>query len=756
MTDHRNRYPGAQPFSDDDFSRKVFFGRDSAARILANKIQANRIVTVYARSGLGKTSLLKAGVAPLLREEGYVPLFVRVNDLRSGPFRGLLETVPGEAARQQIEYVPGRSESLWSFFKTAEFWRDDLLLTPVLILDQFEELFTLQSEEARAHFLSELSYLIRGVRPPPDEETPPGEVLSEHPPALRIVLSLREDCLGLLEDAAEHIPQILDVRFRLAPLDLPAAEAAIVGPAAVTDPGLETRPFELDSTAVDAILDHLSQARTRTVGEPRRYVEPFQLQLICRRMEQFADARLKESHADLTITMADLGGEAGLNRTLRDFYHEAIESLPDRRSRRAARRLCEEYLISPEGRRLSLEENELYRQLGLTKETLGCLVANRLLRSETRSESTYYELSHDSLVEPILESRSAKAQIMGMLGIGSGALIFVPALVTLVLSPVLFIILAQDSNPDDDYNDGSVVGAVIGGGLTALIALVIVVSSAFLLRGSARSMLRYRLAREPAMAGPEMHLQRGFIVGLPALALGAVIALLGLWIVSATTVIVFGPPVAWARRVAKEISSIGYFDHRIEHGIGLDTLVYLVGGVAVLTVGARLCRSGVYRLAGMRRRPTLTLPRNRGMSAVLYPAASTLLGGILLLSGVVLVSFDVEKVRCTDFAPASMPRWLNDWSNMLAVDCMDGAVRVELVRDFLLLTALLIVAVPMLRRGIAAIRQSLAGRSLKSPIAHADTAEQVREDNVVLTHPVPTEPSALDYRTQAPAEPGTL
>jgi hypothetical protein len=121
MTDHRNRYPGAQPFSDDDFSRKVFFGRESAAQVLTDKILANRMVIVYARSGLGKTSLLQAGVAPRLREEGFLPLFVRVNDVRGGPFRALLDTIPGEAERQHIEYVPGRSESLWSFFKTAEF-----------------------------------------------------------------------------------------------------------------------------------------------------------------------------------------------------------------------------------------------------------------------------------------------------------------------------------------------------------------------------------------------------------------------------------------------------------------------------------------------------------------------------------------------------------------------------------------------------------------------------------------------------------
>ena len=224
--------------------------------------------------------------------------------------------------------MPGRPESLWSFFKTTEFWRDDLLLTPVLILDQFEELFTLQGEQARAHFLNELSYLTRGVQPPSDDAIAPGAELSEHPPVVNIVLSLREDYLGFLEEAAEHIPQILDARFRFAPLDLEAAEDAIVGSAAVTDRGLETRPFALAHMAVTAILDHLSHStRTPIIGETRHYVEPFQLQLICQRVEQIVDARQRESDADLTVTMADLGGE-GLTQTLRDFYLFAPDGPP--------------------------------------------------------------------------------------------------------------------------------------------------------------------------------------------------------------------------------------------------------------------------------------------------------------------------------------------------------------------------------------------------------------------------------------------
>ena len=330
----------------------------------------------------------------------------------SGPLVSVLEGIHAEAARQQVEYVPGMPDSLWTFFKTAEFWRGDLLLTPVLILDQFEELFTLQSEQHRASFLTDLSYLVRGVHPPISAQTDGN--LSESPPVVRIVLSLREDYLGFLEEAADHIPQILDHRFRLAPLTLDAASEAMTGPAAVDDPALETKPFSYDPEAVATILNYLSQRRTQAVAQTTHYVEPFQLQLICQRVERIVAQRQPQSPAHLTLTLADIGGEAVLEETLRDFYVEAIRALPKRSERRAVRRLCQEYLISPEGRRLSLEENEIRRQLKLSGETLKQLVANRLLRTDNRSDSSYYELSHDALVEPVLATRRKESHARRM------------------------------------------------------------------------------------------------------------------------------------------------------------------------------------------------------------------------------------------------------------------------------------------------------------------------------------------------------
>src|SRR5215831_14105897 len=76
------------------------------------------------------------------------------------PRASVLQGISAAAERQGTEYIAGDPSSLWSFFKTAEFWHGDILVKPVLILDQFEELFTLQSPEARMNFLSELGYLV--------------------------------------------------------------------------------------------------------------------------------------------------------------------------------------------------------------------------------------------------------------------------------------------------------------------------------------------------------------------------------------------------------------------------------------------------------------------------------------------------------------------------------------------------------------------------------------------------------------------
>jgi hypothetical protein len=401
----RSRYPGAQPFQDDELSRLLFHGREQEQAQLTHRILATRLTVVFARSGLGKTSLLNAGVAQKLRDEGLAPLLLRVGARELDPLESLYRCIESDCKRQGFDYLPGSRATLWHFFKTSEFWHRDVLLCPVLILDQFEELFTLQSEVNRATFLDQLSCLVRGVRPA--EGDAPRPDLSDAAPPVKIIVSLREDFLANLEELSDRMPEILDQRFRLLPMARTAAARAIATPATLDHPGLSTKPFTVDPEAEAAILDFLSPPFASPTGKAATAVEPFQLQLICQEVEQIARRKQLNDHEHATVKLTDLGGESKLRRILRDFYRTQIDAIPSVLQRRRARKLCSEFLISPLGRRLRMEESEICRQLSLQPASLRLLLEGRLLRVDHTVDGDYYELSHDSLIGPVLDTRRA-------------------------------------------------------------------------------------------------------------------------------------------------------------------------------------------------------------------------------------------------------------------------------------------------------------------------------------------------------------
>jgi hypothetical protein len=62
-------YVGPRPFGRDE--KDLFFGRDREARDLCSLVVAHPIVLLHAASGAGKSSLLNAGLIPLLEQRGY-------------------------------------------------------------------------------------------------------------------------------------------------------------------------------------------------------------------------------------------------------------------------------------------------------------------------------------------------------------------------------------------------------------------------------------------------------------------------------------------------------------------------------------------------------------------------------------------------------------------------------------------------------------------------------------------------------------
>ncbi|MDH3933316.1 MAG: hypothetical protein OET16_13940, partial [Chromatiales bacterium] len=423
------RYPRSHPFQDSELDRLAFSGRDTESEDLLRRVLSNNLLVFYGRSGLGKTSLLQAGIFPELRKKNFLPLLVRVNQLDQSPIERFKAAIEQDCIDQGVDYTPGPSTGLWEFFKTAIFWRNGELQIPVVVLDQFEELFTLHRPHSRQAFIVELGELL-ATRLPASVRArrESGESLpyTDKPPLIKVIVSLRESYLGQLEAMTTDLPQVLSNRYRLSALDRESAVRAIVEPARLPqEHGYLTPPFEYSESALHEIIGFLA-------GDGD-IVEPFALQLVCSHIERRIVAGRAAAQSVVTIEPADFGAHKGLDRILSDFYSDVMNSLPDRRERKHAKRLCAEGLVSPGGRRLSLEQMQLQRQFSVDQKTLDRLVDERVLRKEPRLNSNYYELSHDRLTAPVLKTRRWQMPRFLRRILIAGAAALVVMLVSLIL-----------------------------------------------------------------------------------------------------------------------------------------------------------------------------------------------------------------------------------------------------------------------------------------------------------------------------------
>ena len=77
------RYPGLRSFRAED--QHLFKGRAKEQRELFQLIVLNNIVVLFGKSGIGKTSLLQAGVCPELEDRSLHPVFIRLNQTHLAP-----------------------------------------------------------------------------------------------------------------------------------------------------------------------------------------------------------------------------------------------------------------------------------------------------------------------------------------------------------------------------------------------------------------------------------------------------------------------------------------------------------------------------------------------------------------------------------------------------------------------------------------------------------------------------------------------
>ena len=217
-----NPWVGLQEFTEE--IQSFFHGREDETESLLNRARRRVLTVLFGQSGLGKSSLLQAGLFPRLRAERFLPVYIRLNYKETATLREQVkEFITSEVSRAIergelsakrgdepfVSPVPSADESMWRYLHRRVSGlrdRDGQPVVPVLVFDQFEEIFTHRRDgktggtEFRP-FLRELADCVENRLPEMIKER-----LEQEPDArdefvdlelgrqeYRIILSLRED-----------------------------------------------------------------------------------------------------------------------------------------------------------------------------------------------------------------------------------------------------------------------------------------------------------------------------------------------------------------------------------------------------------------------------------------------------------------------------------------------------------------------------------------------------------------------------------
>lgn len=421
VLDAENPWPGLAPF--DEAQADFFYGRQREVEDLFRRVRLNRLSVLYGQSGLGKTSLVRAALFPRLRGAGLLPVAIRLDYSDGAPSARaqIWHALSVELKQAGVPTPPlAEDQTLWEYFHQRTL---EKTVVPVLVFDQFEELFTLGPERGGGtsfvrDCVMELAALIENR--PPDRV----EARFDREPKLvaqydfdrqdyRLLLSLREDYLAHLHDLAGKVASITLNNMRLTPLDGPRALEAVEKPGGrLVAPG-----------AAEAIVRVVAGARDearerRTAGllepgdaEPRTasslapleslVVDPSLLSLLCRELNQ---KRREDRLPAITPGLV----EANRENILNNFYARCLADLPE-----GVQIFVEEDLLTESGFRETLTVDtasaRLRRRSGAAQ-ALTTLVNRRLLHFEQRGAITRVELTHDVLAPVVRQSRTLRRE----------------------------------------------------------------------------------------------------------------------------------------------------------------------------------------------------------------------------------------------------------------------------------------------------------------------------------------------------------
>ena len=432
-------YKGLVPFEDSELDALLFFGRERESGIIAENVLAARLTVLYGPSGVGKTSVLRAGVAHRLRsqarvnveERGHPEYTAVVFDAWSEDPVGTLRAAVREELAAQfgsalLDERPGESLA-----DTLGRWTEALACDLLLILDQAEEYFLYHRGEGG--FTAELPELV----------TRPGL-------RVRVLLSLRDDALSKLDHFKGRIPNLFANYLRLDHLDRRSAAEAVVKPVERYNE-LTGESVEVERELTNAVLDQTAAGQV-DLGEAGRglttddmsagRIEAAYLQLVLERI--WEEERARGSNRLRAETLIALGGAESI---VRAHLRRAVEELTSEERDVAADVF--RFLVTPSGTKIAHGVGDLAEYASVDEKqllpVLSALGRERIVRTVDGAggDGAQYEIFHDVLGEAVLawrreqelerERRAAERRHRRLAVVAVGALLALAAMTAVAI-----------------------------------------------------------------------------------------------------------------------------------------------------------------------------------------------------------------------------------------------------------------------------------------------------------------------------------
>jgi len=409
------RYKGVNSFTEED--KNIFFGRNSEIEEVYKNIYSERILVIYSKPGFGKTSLINAGIIPMIRQKNKAIIYnLNIKNYIKSNSENLISKLITEIEKEDIknsylDKVISDDNSLWIKLKKVQAKHKEPI---ILFLDQFENFFDYPENEIE-DFKTQINTVLYSQIPEKYREeiqqkisnntdflTSEGFKLLYKSLEVKIVIGIRADRLSLLNSLKDSILNILKNLYELPPLNESAAIEAIIKPAIyeskyVSQNDFATNKFEYKPELINEIIHSLTNNK-------QKKIETYQLQIICENIERIVYQNKLE-----IIDKHDIGDISSL---FKNYYDNLIAKIEDSEQQHFARLMIEDELIlAEEERRLSIYEGVAINKCKVNKNTLNTLINNQLLKIEkNQNHEIFYELSHDALVVPILKSKNKRIE----------------------------------------------------------------------------------------------------------------------------------------------------------------------------------------------------------------------------------------------------------------------------------------------------------------------------------------------------------